>query len=647
MRYIFLSLFTLLHITTGLISAQIASFPGAEGFGAVSSGGRGGKVMLVTNLDDSGAGSLRAAIQSAGSRIVVFRVSGTIELESSLNITNGNITIAGQTAPGEGICIKNYPIYIDADNVIIRFLRCRLGDESNTEEDAMSGRNHKKIIIDHCSMSWSVDECASFYDNEQFTMQYCLISESLYQSVHQKGNHGFGGIWGGRGASFHHNLLAHHSSRNPRWCGSRYSNLADQEVVDHRNNVIYNWGFNSCYGAEGGSYNMVGNYYKYGPATSPDIRDRIINPDADDGTNSQSAGIMGKFFISGNYISGNKFTTQDNWLGVDGVTATEKQQIRLSAPVSSPPITEQSAQEAFEYVITQAGAVLPVRDTIDRRVVWETVKGKASFGGVYGKDKGIIDTQVTAGGWPVLESAEAPADTDNDGMPDSWEDSNGLDRNNPDDRNGDFSGEGYTNIEYYINGLVDEFRYILRPVETRLDTADGLKVTIGWRDISDNETGFVIERKDTAGWAEIAVVAANETQFTDDNLPGYGQYYYRLRAANETMQSFSTDSIKVTVTDHTSIKGYKTNEAEIKVIPNPFGNTAKLVFRLEEPSMIEVSIEDISGRLQRNIAREFRNPGMLEYSIDKGELSSGIYFLRLTANDRFYCKKLMISPVMN
>lgn len=625
-----------------LLAGQNPAFPGAEGFGAMTTGGRGGSVIQVTNLNNSGAGSLRAAIDASGPRTVVFRVSGTIALTSTLRINNDNITIAGQTAPGDGICLKNYPLTIDANNVILRFIRTRHGDQSGSQDDAMNGRNQENIIIDHCSMSWSVDECGSFYDNKNFTLQYCLLSESLYSSIHEKGNHGYGGIWGGQGATFHHNLLAHHTSRNPRFCGSRYTNRADLELIDHRNNVIYNWGGNSCYGAEGGRYNLVNNYYKYGPATSSTKKYRIINPWDDDGSNSQAAGIMGTFYISNNYVYGYPSVTEDNWTsGVQGISSTVKEAIKLTEQLEVPEITEHPAELAFEHVLARVGAILPQRDELDARIVYETMTGTATYGGVYGAESGIIDSQGTVGGWLAMESDTAPTDTDKDGMPDEWEDNMGLDKNDPADRNGDISGNGYTNLEDYLNGLVEEFDYILRPIKLAVDTVIDYAVTLTWEDISDNETGFVIERKDGETWTELNTTVADQSSYTDNSLTGNGDYHYRLKSVNSTLESFYTDSVSVSLT--VDVEDFKWDAIALKVFPNPFSSDAQLVYSIPEESDILLSIHDLAGRQMMVLADEIQALGKYSYTINTSSLKSGIYFVKLSTNYSVSLKKVMIT----
>lgn len=430
-------------------TVDIPAFPGAEGFGAYTTGGRGGAVLEVTNLNDDGQGSLRAGIETTGPRTIVFRVSGTIKLESKLVIREGDLTIAGQTAPGDGICIRDYKLSVKANNVIIRFLRIRLGDESGlgSEGDAAGGTNCRNIILDHCSMSWSIDECCSFYKNENTTIQWCIVSESLYDASHQKGPHGYGGIWGGKGATFHHNLIAHHSSRLPRLSGSRSHGDPGEELVDYRYNVIYNWGFNNIYGGEGGKHNIVANYYKAGPATSKAKRQyRIFNPLEPYGT----------YYIADNFVAGYLDASKDNWkYGVQGPDEDTKKIIKAAHPYPVPQITPTTPQQALADVIVKAGAVFPRRDTVDKRVIADVINGTAEYGETYGGGSvGIINSQSAVGGWPELLTYDIPTDTDHDGMPDDWEISQGLNSEDPEDRNGYVQDEKYSNLERYLNNLV-------------------------------------------------------------------------------------------------------------------------------------------------------------------------------------------------
>jgi len=417
------------------------AFPGVEGFGKYTVGGRGGKVIEVTNLNDAGPGSFRAAVSAKGPRTVVFRVSGTIALESELKIREPYLTIAGQTAPGDGICIKNYQVNFDTSQVIMRYLRFRPGDEKGKEQDAFGGAGNQ-IVVDHCSASWGVDETFSINKAANLTVQWCLVSESLYHSIHKKGNHGYGGLWGGPGGSWHHNILAHHSSRNPRASGN-----VDSGLMDYRNNVIYNWGFNSAYGGELWPRNWINNYYKSGPATDDKVRGRIF----------LQKDPRGKMFAAGNFVAGFPAISADNWNGginfaPDG-EATEKT-LRVDRPFVVAPVTTQSAEAAYGLVLAQAGASL-VRDAVDRRVVEEIRTGTATFGASYkGGGKGIIDSQKDVGGWPELRSLPAPVDTDHDGVPDVWEQAHGLNPQDPADGPRATTPGGYTNLERYLNSLV-------------------------------------------------------------------------------------------------------------------------------------------------------------------------------------------------
>ena len=454
----------------------VLAFPGAEGGGMYTTGGRGGKILHVTNLNDSGTGSLRQALcKTSGARTIVFDVAGTIALESPLKINYGDVTVAGQTAPGDGICIKNYTTQICADNVIIRFLRFRMGDEKATEDDALNcytKSSYKNIIIDHCSLSWSTDECGSFYGTIDFTLQYCILSESLRNSVHDKGKHGYGGIWGGSNASFHHNLLAHHDSRNPRFDHDYVNSL--KGPVHHINNVVYNWGSNSAYGGESGSgqeakkINMVANYYKSGPATS--AKSRILNITTKcsycNSTNQNDV-VPGMFYISENHVDGFPAVSSDNWSGVipDSANKIDVSTRKSGSYQGSHTGTVHSAQKAFEAVLKYAGASLR-RDSVDERIEREVREGKYTFEGSKGSTGGLIDTQSDAGGWPKLSATadelSLVKDTDRDGMPDWFEDQMGLNSSDTSDaaaKTLDLKGR-YTNLEMYLHYIIkDNFKY--------------------------------------------------------------------------------------------------------------------------------------------------------------------------------------------
>lgn len=459
-------LITLLLLIPFVTQAQQLAFPGAEGFGRYTTGGRGGEVYIVDKLSDNAAnpeeGSLRWAIKKKGPRTIVFAVSGTIALEEPMKVNNGDLTIAGQTAPGDGICLRNYTFTISADNVIVRHLRFRCGDQSlkSSAQDAMNGKGNKNIIIDHCSLSWSIDETGSFYDNQDFTMQWCILSESLYNSGHEKGAHGYGGIWGGQGASFHHNLLAHHTSRMPRFNGSRYTTTATTELVDYRNNVIFNWGFQNVYGGEEGQHNLVNNYYKPGPATrkNNELRHRILSLThmyiRNKGKAHADTLQEGRFYIAGNVLENHSKATTDNWaFGVQKASRQQKEQARAMQPFPVAPVVTHSAEEAYCLVLKSAGATKPRRDAVDERIISEVKTGNCAFGDSWGENSGIIDSQCSVGGWPDLNSVAALPDTDRDGMPDEWEVQHGLDPENAADRNHDQNGDGYTNLETYLNEL--------------------------------------------------------------------------------------------------------------------------------------------------------------------------------------------------
>ncbi len=463
MKKLFTQLFTigiLCGISSWANAQEIFSFPGAEGFGRYTTGGRGGKVCFVTKLTDDGSeGTLRYALDQKGPRYIVFKTGGTIYLESPLKIKEGDVTIAGQTAPGDGITVANYETFVGADNVVIRYMRFRMGDQKNYEGDALGARFIKNLIVDHCSMSWSTDETVSIYVNENTTLQWCVIAESLRSSAHRKGAHGYGGIAGGKFASFHHNLYAHHDSRNPRLGEYAGSKFALTDLTDFRNNVIYNWGHNNVYGGEGMNVNMVNNYYKPGPATMTRIR--IVAIDKNEKPETEVYNIWGKYYISGNVIEGNSEVTKDNWTqGVFAqmkpsynLTDKDKNEIKINKPHDiQDNVKTDAAKVAYDKILQIGGASL-VRDAVDLHVLKDVKNGSFTYSGSKGSSNGIIDSQKDVGGFPDLKAGNPLPDSDNDGMPDEWEIKNKLNPKVANSNERDLD-KNHDNIEVYFNDLV-------------------------------------------------------------------------------------------------------------------------------------------------------------------------------------------------
>ncbi len=424
-------------------ASELPAFPGAEGFGATTPGGRGGKVLIVTNLDDSGPGSLREACLTKGPRIIVFRVAGTIALKSQIAVTEPYVTIAGQTAPGEGICLRDATFGVSTHDVIIRYLRCRLGDVTGREADSLDVWNgSSNVIFDHCSATWSIDECLSLSGNNQnITIQWCLIGESLNKSKHSKGPHGYGSLARANGpVTFHHNLWLHNDSRNPRM-GDNYGRGSTFPTFDFRNNVIYDFGATASGLTQGKlKINYVANYIRPGPSSKAHTP-ITIGPKSDI-----------QFFIQENVVDGNDAFTADNArffsavdfqeTNTDGEKTMKREVNIVEQPFDAPQVTTVPAKELPELVLPTVGASLPKRDSVDARLI-DHVRNRTGQ---------LINSQTEVGGWPELKSGEAPLDSDNDGMPDAWEIKHNLNPHDPADA-ALIAKSGYSNIEEYLNGM--------------------------------------------------------------------------------------------------------------------------------------------------------------------------------------------------
>lgn len=440
---------------------KLPAFPGAEGGGMYSQGARAAddfEIYHVTNLDDSGEGSFRDAV-SKGNRMIIFDVAGNIMLKTDLIIRTSNLTLLGQTAPGEGICVGGESVrFIGSNNVIMRYMRFRMGENSTSQEDGLGLRKCTDVIVDHCSVEWSVDECLSAYENKNFTAQYCIISESLNNSGHDKGAHGYGGIWGGINASFHHNLVSTHKARMPRIGSSAtvssYNGQPDTDsLIDIRNNVFYNYRSTIGYGGENGTrVNFVNNYYR--PSQFSSQNPKFYTPYS--GSNGGTT-----IFADGNYMENNDTFNADNKKGIsvsakttvcenisDGIEVDGVFK-RNDEYIYDYPVTTVTAQAAYDDVLNNAGNCL-VRDYTDTRIINDVIN-KTTPQGSRGSE-GLIDSQEDVGGWNGLYGVKEQ-DSDTDGIPDAWEDAHGLDKADPND-SAKISLTGYTNLEDYANDIV-------------------------------------------------------------------------------------------------------------------------------------------------------------------------------------------------
>lgn len=470
-----------------LPQADIPAFPGAEGGGAYSFGGRGGKVLVVTSLEDHGPGTLREACETGGARIIVFNVAGIIHLETPLIVRAPYITIAGQTAPGDGICVAGESVWINTHDVVIRHMRFRRGETNvGRRDDAIGGNPVGNIIIDHVSTSWGLDENMSFYRHmydpgdgskeKKLPTVNVTIQNSIFSEGLDTYNHSFGSTLGGENCSFMRNLWADNTGRNPSigWNG----------IFNFINNVVFNWRHRST---DGGDYtalfNIINNYYKPGPVTDMDdpVSHRILKPEA--GRSELDHMVFGRAYVHGNIVKGNEQVTEDNWKGgiqiegKDGELMSYAEaksffpKMKSDHPFPMPHISIMPTEKAYAYVLDNAGATLPRRDAVDQRVVKQVKTGKIDYKKGLNPDdfyqfehrrlpkdsykQGIITDIRQVGGYPEYEGVPYK-DDDSDGMPNQWETKYGLNPNNPSDAIKDLSGDGYTNIEKYINGINPE-----------------------------------------------------------------------------------------------------------------------------------------------------------------------------------------------
>jgi hypothetical protein len=449
---------SLICCSSPALAAELLAFPSAEGYGRLSKGGRGGKVIAVTNLEDEGSGSLRAAIEATGPRTIVFNIGGTIRLKKKLVIKkdNGQLTVAGQTAPGKGIMVRDYAFGLSgAEDVIMRFIRTRVGTSSGLTMDGM-GMSHgaNNCIYDHCSISWTMDEGFSSRGAKNITLQRTLISEALNVAGHKKyaegKGHGFAASINGEIGSFHHNLLANNIGRNWSMAGSISKSKPPITVgdLDIRNNVVYNWGGRTTDG-EIHQVNFVNNYYKPGPASK---KFKAIYVEFYETLDDKSV----KYYISGNVMPG-YFTASEVEKSYEvREQPKHKYQFISNKELWDPYVKTQTAEQAYEDVLANVGCNVPMLDEHDKRIIEEVRNGTTTYKGSKSGIPGHIDNEADAGGFEEFPVVKRPADwdTDGDGMPNAWEKAHGLNPSNASDGNQkNLSADGYTNLEMYLNEL--------------------------------------------------------------------------------------------------------------------------------------------------------------------------------------------------
>lgn len=679
---LFCALALLMFTSNAFAASSIVAFPGAEGYGKYATGGRmtsdtvPSMVYYVTSLADcaDGAeveGTLRWALHTGtdAPRTILFKVGGTIKLTSKLKFTHPNVSILGQSAPGGGICISGYDIYLCKSNVIMRYIRFRVGDSFKTSISALDVENAHNIILDHCTFSWSMEENVTMYDNDSTTMQWCIVSEPLYSSYNSKGARAYAGQWGGQHSSYHHNLIASCMKRTPRVNGVRTSSTSGHDLYvesEIMNNVMFNCaGEKMLYGGELEAPNvadaycktyLVNNYFKPSLTTK-----------AKSGTNGKryfaniihesAATGFEKWFVRGNHCEPNQYTTsdvtainRDNWYNVNntlgGIIITsipsdaDYTAFKMDTMTNFSGIDTTSADSAYKDVVAKVGARLPAVDEVDGRVIAEAAGLQSpQYHGTYAPSYvGVIDSQdnlkptnadSTWNAWPDLSKFSDETvltDTDGDGMPDTYEDANGFNKSDASDGMA-IAANGYSNLENYMNSLIEKAVNAPYNLVAKVNS-DSTAIVLSWIDASSNETNFLLYRATVGGdttFTNIATLDANVTNYTDTTSNIETKYIYRLCAINTSAQSGYARTVYYPIVKNSaSVKNAQVVNGLI-VYPNPVKTLLNVVAAENIQSLI---LYDLTGKVLMK-----QNVDAVETTMNMEGLSSGSYLLNIVAKD--------------